>query len=67
MGTNNSKINHAKRKSSDNNYQIVGTEQLTAAISDESNTKKFKYIEGRRFHNWPDIHYDLPNDETESK
>ncbi|CAB4425645.1 unnamed protein product [Rhizophagus irregularis] len=65
MGTNNSKINHAKRKSTDNNYQIISTEQLSPKTSDEFNTKKFKYIEGRRFHNWPDVHYDLPNDETE--
>jgi hypothetical protein len=68
MGANNSKTNQLKRRSTDKSYQILSTEQLKATTtSDESDTKKFKYIEGRRFHNWPDIHYDLPNDEIESK
>jgi hypothetical protein len=68
MGASNTKVARRAKKipSRKNSVQTSSTEQSSEETSDDtSETKKFKYIEGRRFHNWPDIHYDLPNDDDE--
>ncbi|CAI2187961.1 487_t:CDS:2 [Funneliformis geosporum] len=65
MGANHSKNTHRLRKESTGSDHSSNKKSLERKTSVSSNTEKYKYIEGRRFHNLPDIHYDLPNDDDE--
>ena len=70
MGVVSAKDAHRSRKSSLRSNQLSNTSKETPGNTSPTsptspNTDKFKYIEGRRFHNLPDIHYDLPNDDDE--
>jgi hypothetical protein len=65
MGTNYSKGNQLRKIPSQ--HLSTGHSGQSQKSDDTSKIEKFKYIEGRRFHNWPDVHYDLPNDDDEGK